>query len=113
MTRGNGHMDNPGISKYTASFGLSLAITSVASALLVIVKETCPAVMAGLKKLTGQHWESHSVLAVALFVVLGLALAQLNGGKGVRMTAGRLIFVLAGGVVIGGLLIAGFYLLGG
>ena len=35
-------MENNGVSKYTISFGLSLALASVANGLLVVAKETFP-----------------------------------------------------------------------
>ncbi len=107
-------MDNSKISKYTNSFGLSLAITSVLSALLVVAKELCPkTVMVWMKHLTGQHWVSHSVIAVVVFAVLGWVFSRANGGRGISMSANRLIAVLAGGVVLGALIIAGFYLIDG
>lgn len=107
-------MDNAKISKYTNSFGLSLAITSLLSALLVIAKELSPnAVMVWLKHLTGQHWVSHSTIAVILFAVLGWIFSRANGGRGINISTNRLIAVLAGGVIIGALIIAGFYLIGG
>ena len=48
-------MENRAVSKYTTSFGLSLALTSVLNALLVVVKEKSPAVQAGMKSLTGHN----------------------------------------------------------
>ena len=43
------NMENTRISKYTISFGLSLALASVMNALLVVAKEKIPTVMAGLQ----------------------------------------------------------------
>ncbi len=105
-------MENTGLSKYTIAFGLSLALASVANGLLVIVKESSPAVQAGMQKLTGHHWITHSVVILALFLSGGWLFAQMNGGQGVRLTAGRLINTVVRGVILGGLLIVGFYLLG-
>ena len=47
-------MENNNLSRYTLSFGLVLAVASVANGLLVIAKEKIPAVLAGMQKLTGQ-----------------------------------------------------------
>ena len=106
-------MDNSKISKYTNSFGLSLAITSLISALLVVAKELCPqTVMVWMKHLTGQHWVSHSLIAVILFAILGWAFSRANGGQGINMDANRLIVLLTAGVVVGSLIIAGFYMIG-
>jgi hypothetical protein len=104
---------NTGISRYTNSFGLSFALASVANAVLVVAKEKNPAVMAGMQKLTGHHWISHSAIILGIFAFFGLLLAQLNGGQGVRITFNRLIAALVSGAVIGGLLIFGFYAMGG
>lgn len=105
-------MENSGISKYTTSFGLSFALASVANGLLVIVKESSPAVQAEMQKITGHHWITHSVVILAIFLVAGWLLAQLNGGKGIKISAGRLIQTVVGGAVLGGFLILGFYLVG-
>jgi hypothetical protein len=106
-------MENTGVSKYTNSFGLSLALASVANGLLVIAKEKIPAVLAGMQKLTGHHWVSHSVIVLGLFAVFGWLFAQFNGGQGMRLTVNRLIVTLVSGVVAGSLAILGFYLVGG
>jgi hypothetical protein len=105
-------MENTSVSKYTISFGLSLAITSVINALLVVAKEKIPTVMAGLQKLTGHHWVSHSVIIVMLFAAFGWIFARANGGRGIEITVNNLIRTLVSGVVIGGLVIMGFYLVG-
>jgi hypothetical protein len=105
-------MENTSVSKYTISFGLSLAITSVINALLVIAKEKIPAVMAALQKLTGHHWVSHSAIILVLFAVFGWIFARANGGRGIQITVNCLIRTLVSGVVIGGLVIMAFYLVG-
>ena len=105
-------MQTAGVSKYTTSFGISLALASVVNGLLVIAKEKNPAVLDGMKHLTGHHWVTHCVVILALFAVVGWLLARLNGGQGIRLTVSRLITTLLSGVILGGLLIVGFYLLG-
>src|SRR5208283_6231491 len=105
-------MENPSVSKYTISFGLSLALASVANGLLVVAKETIPTVMTGMQKLTGHHWVTHSVIILGLFAIFGWLFAQANGGQGIKLTANRLIATLVAGVVTGGLIIVGFYLIG-
>jgi len=105
-------MENTSVSKYTVSFGLSLALTSVINALLVVAKEKSPSVMAGLQKLTGHHWVSHSAIVLFLFAAFGWIFARANGGRGIQLTTNTLIRTLVSGVVIGGLVIMGFYLIG-
>lgn len=104
-------METNGIGKYTTSFGMSLAITSVVSALLVVVKEMSEnTVLALMKGITFHHWFTHSLFILILFVVVGWLLARSNGGQGVRMGVNRFISTLVGAVVVSGLIIAGFYL---
>jgi hypothetical protein len=105
-------MENAGVSKYTISFGLSLAIASVANGLLVVAKEKIPAVLAGMQELTGHHWVSHSAIILAIFAFFGWLFGHANGGQGIKMTVNRLIGTLVSGVVIGGLVVLGFYLIG-
>jgi len=97
------------LSNATVSFGVSLAVTSLASALLVIAKEKSPGLMAAMKSATGHHWATHSLFALVLFLVLGLALTRANGGQGMRMTAAGLIKTIVCGIVLGSAIIAGFY----
>ncbi len=103
--------ENSTLSKYTAPFGVSLAVAGVVNGLLVVAKEKSPAVMAGMKRLTGHHWITHSVIVIALFFLLGWVLAQTNGGGGMKLSVKSLIRTLVGGVIVGGLIIVGFYLL--
>jgi hypothetical protein len=104
-------MENTGVSKYTISFGLSLALASVTNVLLVVAKETLPTVMAALRSLTGHHWVSQGVVILVLFAAFGWIFAQANGGRGIGITVNRLISLLVCGVVIGALVILGFYLI--
>ncbi|RPI68219.1 MAG: hypothetical protein EHM38_08770 [Geobacteraceae bacterium] len=99
------------ISKYTVAFGASLAITSILSALLVVVKELNEnSVLAWMKGLTSHHWITHGLFMVIAFFAIGWGLAKLNNGDGLKMTPDRLVWVITSGVVIGGLIISGFYL---
>jgi ribose/xylose/arabinose/galactoside ABC-type transport system permease subunit len=106
-------METNGIGKYTISFGMSLAITSVVSALLVVLKELSQnTVLALMKQVTFHHWFTHSLFILVLFVVIGWVLGRANGGQGMKMSANSLISTLVGAVVLSGLIIAGFYLIG-
>jgi hypothetical protein len=103
-------MENHRLSKYTISFGLSLALASVVNAVLVVAKEKISAVMAGLQSMTGHHWISHGVIILVLFAGGGCLFAQVNSGRGIEITASRLTSLLVAGVMAGGLIICGFYL---
>lgn len=98
------------LGKYTRSFGLSLAITSVLSSLLVVLKELDEGVLNWMKAATPHHWITHGVFDILAFVVIGLALSQLHGGEGVRTSAKGITVAVVGSVAISGLIIAGFYL---
>lgn len=103
---------NPGLSPATRSFGVALALASVVNGLLVVAKESSPAVQAGMQKLTGHHWITHSLIILGLFFVTGGILGRLNGGRGIRLSFGQLLGTVLSGVALGALIILGFYLAG-
>ncbi|OGP59913.1 MAG: hypothetical protein A2V65_07095 [Deltaproteobacteria bacterium RBG_13_49_15] len=103
-------METIEIGKYTKSFGLSFAITSFISALLVILKETNEdTVLKGMAAITGHHWITHGLFDIILFAVLGLAFSKFHSGRGLQISTNALIGSIVGSVIISGLLIAGFY----
>ena len=104
-------MENNALSKYTTSFGLALALCSIINALLVVAKEKSPAVQSAMQKITGHHWITHSAAVVVLFILLGLILAMANRGEGLKLGAGRLLGIIVAGVIAGGAIITGFYLI--
>ena len=102
------------LGKYTVSYALSLAVVSVLNGLLVILKESNEdTVLAWMKRLAGHHWITHGIFVVVAFVVLGWLFSRANGGRGIQIPVSRLIGLLVGAVVVGGALIAGFYLIEG
>lgn len=104
-------MEPEEIGKHARSFGLSFAITSIVSAILVIVKESNEdTVLVWMKAATGHHWITHGLFDLILFVVLGWILSRPNNAEGIRISANRLIGSIAGAVVISSLLIMGFYI---
>jgi hypothetical protein len=106
-------MQDNGLGKYTVSYGVSLAITCLLSALLVVFKELNEPLLNWMKHVTIHHWVTHGSFDLIVFAVLGWALAQLNGGAGLNISTKNFIAMLIGGVVLGGLIIAGFYLIAG
>jgi hypothetical protein len=104
-------MEAPTVSKYTSSFGLSLAICSVINALIVVAKEKSPAVMAGMQKMTGHHWITHSAIILILFVLFGFLFARDGSARGLKMGVNRLIETIMAGVVTASVIIIGFYLI--
>jgi hypothetical protein len=96
------------IGTYAASFGISLGLTSLFNALLVVIKETNETTILAWMKAAGHHWITHGVLDLVVFVVLGFALAKF--GQEWRRTPGKVTASAVGGVVVGALIIAAFYL---
>jgi hypothetical protein len=105
-------MENNSLSKNTIAFGLALALASVVNAALVVIKESSPAVQTGMQKLTGHHWITHSAIVLGLFFLCGGLFGRLNGGGGIKLTVNRFLGLMITGVVLGGLIIVGFYLVG-
>lgn len=104
-------MKNTGIGKFTASFGISFAITSVLSALLVVLKETHEeTVLAWMKSVTGHHWATHGIINLIVFVALGWLLSKLGNGRGVEISTKTLVILIVGAVVLSELIITKFYL---
>jgi hypothetical protein len=105
-------MENMEIGKYGKSFGLSFAITSLFSVIVLILKEMNEhTVMAWMKAATPHHWITHTLLDLIIFVVLGLVLAKANNGQGIKIDSGRLNSFVVGAFILSGILIAGFYLI--
>jgi len=103
-------MDDQSLSKYTNSFGLSLALCSVINALLVVAKEKSRAVTSALQRITGHQWATHVVTVLVLFVFFGWLFARANHGQGLKLAVNRLTGIILAGIAAGGLIITGFYL---
>jgi nitric oxide reductase large subunit len=106
-------MSTSTLNAQTRGFGLSVAITSILSALLVIVKETNDGLMNFMKHVTVHHWVTHGIFDVAVFVILGLLLAKSNNGQGPDIDDEKFIKVVVGGFLLGCLTVAAFYLIHG
>ena len=87
-------------------YGISYAITSVLSALLVVLKESNESVLQLMVSLTGHHWVTHGVLDVLLFVVLGAILSR----QKINMNGNTLITTVVSSTIVSGLIIAGFFI---
>lgn len=89
------------------AFGVSYAITSILSALLVVLKEMNESVHDFLAAITGHHWVTHGALDIIVFVGLGLILSRMGS---VQMTGRMLIITVVGSTVVSGLIIAGYFI---
>ena len=95
------------VSAQVAGYGYSYAITSLFSALLVVLKETSPTVMSLMAGLSGHHWVTQGILDLILFVVIGWLLSRSTVAK--NASYGSVISAVIGSTVISGLIIAGFF----
>ncbi len=102
-------MADEALGKYTVGFGLSFAITSVLSAILVVLKEENKALHDWMVALTGHHWITHGVLALAVFVVLGYLLSRNKVAE--KWGAPKLTNVIVSAVIISVIIIAGYFLI--
>ncbi|WP_201285516.1 hypothetical protein [Chelativorans xinjiangense] len=96
------------VSRYAAAFAVSAGITSVLSALLVVLKESNEdTVLAWMKAATGHHWVTHGLIDLILFIVIGLLVARTS--PGLENRPGVVVGWLVGGVAVGAVIIAAFF----
>jgi len=104
-------MESRGLGRYSLSFGLSLAVTSVLNALLVVIKELNEGtVLAWMKQATGHHWVTHGVFNLVVFVLLGFLFAAMSRGPTTKEAFGNLTGIVVGTVLASASTIAGFFL---
>ena len=104
-------MENNEIGKYTRAFGLSFCVTSILSALLVILKESYKSpILDAMKSLTGHHWVTHGVLDIIVFLIIGWVLSKQNQGQGVDISTNNLLVFIVVAIVANCVLTSGFYI---
>ena len=101
-------MTNTTMEKYSAGFGLSLVITNLLNAVILVVKEKSASIMGGMKAALGHHWTTHGVILIIVFVLLGLIFSSRN--LGVTWGSQRMMNYIIWSVIISGVVIAGFFL---
>lgn len=101
-------MMNTPMEKYTAGFGLSLVVTSLLNAVILVVKEKSDAVMSAMKAALGHHWTTHGVILITVFVVLGFIFSTMK--LETRWDSQKMLKYIIGAVIISGVVIAGFFL---
>lgn len=94
----------------TRGYGIAVAVTSIASGLLVLLKETNESLLNVMKAVTVHHWVTHGIFDVMVFVVLGMALTKANNGKGPDIGDDQLTKVVVGGFLLGCAMVFAFYL---
>lgn len=101
-------MENTKLSKSTVGFGLSVAISSIFSGLLVILKETNTPLKDWMMSLTGHHWVTHGVITILLFLILGFVVTKTNLNE--KFNGNKMYHVIIWSSVLGSLLVVGFLL---
>jgi hypothetical protein len=101
-------MENSPMDKYAAGFGMSLAVTSVLNAIILVIKEENDAVMKAMKAALGHHWTTHGVIVITVFVVLGFVFSAMK--LETKFDSHRMLKYIIWGVIISGVITAGFFL---
>ena len=101
-----------GTAGYIKGFGYSVAIVSVLSALLVILKEKNDVVMSAMKAATSHHWITHGLVVLVLFIVLGVLLSRMGRSDPEASAFNGVGITIVIATVVSGLILAGFFLLG-
>lgn len=101
-------MNNTYMGKYAAGFGLSLVITTLLNAIILVIKETNASVMSAMKSALGHHWTTHGVLVLIVFVVLGFIFSGMKLEN--KLDSGKMLKYIMWAVIISVIIIAGFFL---
>ena len=101
-------MENSPVDKYAAGFGMSLAVTCVLNAIILIIKEKNDAVMSTMKAALGHHWTTHGVVVIIVFFILGFIFSAMR--LETKFDSHKILKYIIWGVIIGGAITAGFFL---
>jgi len=101
-------MENSPMDKYAAGFGMSLAVTSVLNAIILVIKEKNESVMSALKAALGHHWTTHGVIVIIVFLLLGFIFSAMK--LETRFDSHRMLKYIVWGVVISSVITAGFFI---
>lgn len=101
-------MENSPMDKYTAGFGMSLAVTSILNALILIIKEKNESVMNAMKAALGHHWTTHGFIVIILFLVTGFIFSALK--LETKFDSQRVLKYPVWGVIISSVITVGFFM---
>ena len=96
------------MNKYSVGFGLSLVVTTLLNAVILVVKEISTNVMNAMKAALGHHWTTHGVILIVVFVVLGFILSNVK--LKTEWNSQRMLKYIIWAVIISTVIIAGFFL---
>lgn len=92
------------------AFGYSLALVSLLSTMLAIVKEKSEPVMSLMKAATGHHWITHGIVVLIAFVVLGFVFEKTIQRPSDASRFNRAAAAILASTIVSGLLLAAFYI---
>jgi hypothetical protein len=101
-------MSNIQMEKYTAGFGLSLIVTSLLNAIILLIKETNDSVMAAMRAALGHHWTTHGAIVIIVFVVLGFVFSCMKIEE--KWDSQKMLKFIILATIISGVIIAGYFL---
>lgn len=96
------------MNKYALGFGLSLVVTNLLNAVILVVKEVSSSVMNVMKAALGHHWTTHAVLLLFVFVVLGAVFSIYE--VGVKWDSRKMMYYIIGSVIISVVIITVYFL---
>jgi hypothetical protein len=101
-------MKNTPMEKYTAGFGLSLVVTSLLNAVILIVKEKNDSVMSAMKAALGHHWTTHGAIVIIVFLLLGFIFSGMKIET--KLDSGKMLKYIIWAVIISCVIISGFFI---
>ncbi len=96
------------MNKYALGFGLSLIVTNLLNAFVLIVKEVSVSVMNVMKAALGHHWVTHAVLILIVFVILGVIFSIYEVAA--KWDSRKMMYYITGSVIISVVIITVFFL---
>jgi len=94
--------------KYLLGFGLSLVVTNLLNAVILVVKEVSSPVMNVMKAALGHHWTTHGVFLLFVFVILGVVFSINEVGE--KWDSLKMMYYIIGSVIISVVIITVFFL---
>ncbi len=86
------------LSPSSVAFGLAAVVTIVFNTVLALVKDAYGPLNAAMAALTGHHWITHSLVDIAVFLLLGFIFRS----AGARFGGQRLALLLIAACLVGG-----------
>ena len=94
--------------KYTAGFGLSLIVTSLLNAVILLIKEMNASVMNAMKTALGHHWTTHGAIVIIVFFILGFVFSSMKFEE--KWDSQKMLNYIIWATIIGGIIVAGFFM---